>query len=616
MLPEESPDTTSPMDLITAQGESTAFDQLGHAAIDRRLTPEKRDMDSQSEASLSLGTDRSQCHAINITRLPQEILSGIFGFFQHPATDGKRIDLESIKTRFSKDQHKDIQNLRLVCQLFNTLASTLLVPVIRVEVDQPSLDRVLALLKNPLIAAGVLAIQVNLRYHFNVLAVGFLDFIRYRTSDTHLWEDYFLQLRSSELRNAELSGQPVPQEVLERNDLMCQRSRAFAFACLQHIGEQSPQHLRLKTVDDAQLVEQYYRIIRVAYENYKIKYHDQHRIATEKLLVKALAKLVSLASRRVCLSISDGGCNRDRGLFPDNQTFSKQLEAPDGWSDFRPLREKPIEVDLVSQLSIIWDLPIAIHEAGGVLDGFELQHLVADKDHRGYRMLCPESLSPGGHDLDRLRAACQHLTRFRFGGLQHRKHPNESASRDWQIGNTSITDFLQSILSSRQLEEVDMSEPSKTCSHTHLWRDSRLLGNVISNLHCAHLRTVSLVKIGMSQRQMLRMFQGLGLKIRLMSLDSVWLTDGSWAQVLDALRRAFNRPGLRSRPRISMTRLKGGNTAMLRKQLADANATVEGPSTPSATMVRAMDLKLMELFQAYITSDQETANPGLGNSEQ
>lgn len=84
--------------------------------------------------------------------------------------------------------------MRLACQLFNTLASPLLVPIIRVEVDQPSLDRVLALRGNPLIAAGVLAIQVELRYYFNVVAASLLDFVRYRSTDLYILEDYLLHL--------------------------------------------------------------------------------------------------------------------------------------------------------------------------------------------------------------------------------------------------------------------------------------------------------------------------------------------------------------------------------------------------------------------------------------
>jgi hypothetical protein len=100
-----------------------------------------------------------------------------------------------------------------------------------------------------------------------------------------------------------------------------------------------------------------------------------------------------------------------------------------------------------------------------------------------------------------------------------------------------------------------------------------------------------------------------------MSLDTVLLREGSWAEVLDALRQTFHRQDLRFRPRISMTHLSGGNSGILRDQLAHANATVEEPSPAGEITHRTIDDKLMELFQAYITSDQITANPGLGNFE-
>jgi|UniRef100_A0A8H7NEU7 hypothetical protein len=135
-------------------------------------------------------------------------------------------------------------------------------------------------------------------------------------------------------------------------ELSYQRSVAFAFACERHVSEQSTQHdTRLESPaegPDPDLVEQYYEIICVAYENYRAKYHDQHRIATEKSLVNELAKLVSFSGRRVCLSISDKSCNDGRRLFPDNPKFRREIEAPDGWNDFSRLIERPIDVDLVS----------------------------------------------------------------------------------------------------------------------------------------------------------------------------------------------------------------------------------------------------------------------------
>ncbi|CAH0016655.1 unnamed protein product [Clonostachys rhizophaga] len=307
------------MSLIAAQGEPTALDQLGNVAEDCNIpnqehmaqrdslqaheaqgqdgvAPEKREMGLHSEASRPIGINPSQTQrrVISITDLPLEVLRGVFEFFQHPATVGQSINLELIGMEFGVDQLSDIQNLRLSCQLFNTLASPLLVPIIRVEVDQPSLDRVLALRGNPLVAAGVLAIQVELRYYFNVVAASLLEFVRYRSIDLYIMQDYLLHLKILDIANARRSGQAVSKEVHEMRELSWQRSRAFASACERHVGEQSTQHdTRLESPaegPDPDLVEQYYEVIRVAYENYRVKYHDQHRIATAKSLVNELAK--------------------------------------------------------------------------------------------------------------------------------------------------------------------------------------------------------------------------------------------------------------------------------------------------------------------------------------
>ncbi|CAH0002554.1 unnamed protein product [Clonostachys byssicola] len=559
-----SPHETSSMSLIAAHGGPTAVGQLGDAAEDDGMLNQRR--------------------VIGITGLPREILRDIFEFFQHPATVGQKIGLESIDIRFGEDQLKNIQNLRLACKLFDEEASPLLVPIIRVAFDQPSLDRVLGLLGNPRIAAGVLAIKVELRYYFNVVAASLSDFARYRMVDIHYVEDYFMHLEIADTMTAARAGRALSREIYNSHVLSCQRSRSFGFACRRHIREQSTPHTRPETPDpgaDPNQVEQYYDMIGVAYEKYKVQCHDQHRIATEKSLVNGLAKLVSLSGRRVCLSIFEKGCTHGR-RFPDNPEFGRELEAPDGWNEFWGLRQRPIEAELARQLNIIWDLPIAIHKAGGIFDSFEIQHLVADID---YRLLCPESLSPGGHQLDQLRAACQHLRIFRFEGLQHRKRPEESITQNFQMANTSVSDFLQTVLSSRLLEEVDVTGPMKAWERVQGRRSTWFLGRTISNLHFQHLSTISLGQMSIFPRHM-----------------------------------TFHRRDLRFRPTISMTGLTGGNFGMLRDQLARATATAEEPSpagetTPQAIDDKLLEHKLLELFQAYITSDQELANPGLGNFE-
>lgn len=66
---------------------------------------------------------------------------------------------------------------------------------------------------------------------------------------------------------------------------------------------------------------------------------------------------------------------------------------------------------------------------------------------------------------------------------------------------------------------------------------------------------------------------------------------------------------------MSMINRAGGNFRMLRDQLAHVNATVDEPSAAGEISHRTIDDKLMELFQAYIISDQIIASPGLGNFE-
>jgi hypothetical protein len=107
---------------------------------------------------------------MTIVDLPADILLQIFGYFKD-ARIGKQaqIDWRSPLRGWDEDDarraaHETIRQIRLVCSLFNDLASPLLCPILRIDLDQDSLNGAVELLKRPRIAQGVHAIQVGLQY--------------------------------------------------------------------------------------------------------------------------------------------------------------------------------------------------------------------------------------------------------------------------------------------------------------------------------------------------------------------------------------------------------------------------------------------------------------------
>jgi hypothetical protein len=72
---------------------------------------------------------RDKTRPLNILHLPMDILYIIFG----------HLNDEEYHTQFCQDRDiKTIQNARLVCGLFNRLASPLLCPVLTVQLNQTS----------------------------------------------------------------------------------------------------------------------------------------------------------------------------------------------------------------------------------------------------------------------------------------------------------------------------------------------------------------------------------------------------------------------------------------------------------------------------------------------
>ncbi|KAK1756784.1 hypothetical protein QBC47DRAFT_443408 [Echria macrotheca] len=120
--------------------------------------------------------------------LPEGILARIFDYFSEDiaskALDDRVADAEAVDAFYRLDGDKDdfrtIQALRRVCRTFNSVASPLLVPVVRVSSSLLSLDRVFKLTRNPKIASGIHLVQVSLAYRPKCLASGWAAFAEYQ----------------------------------------------------------------------------------------------------------------------------------------------------------------------------------------------------------------------------------------------------------------------------------------------------------------------------------------------------------------------------------------------------------------------------------------------------
>ncbi|RAL11799.1 uncharacterized protein BO97DRAFT_86280 [Aspergillus homomorphus CBS 101889] len=117
---------------------------------------------------------RPSIRPLTIFDVPNDLLLQIFEYFQDFRVSSKAdFWLNSFIPRWQGEDfspvevqkhRRTIPSLRLVCRLFNELSSSLLCPILFVNLDQASLDRAIQLSGCPLVAAGFRAVRVGLRF--------------------------------------------------------------------------------------------------------------------------------------------------------------------------------------------------------------------------------------------------------------------------------------------------------------------------------------------------------------------------------------------------------------------------------------------------------------------
>ncbi|KAK7210021.1 hypothetical protein V2G26_017199 [Clonostachys chloroleuca] len=139
---------------VDCQDESTQITEARIVSADRLvgLHPTESQSSGQTRSAL-------------ILHLPAEILAQTFSLFQHPGIQMGKLEIHRASIDFTSSQHI-IQNIRLVCRVFNILASRFLLSVLHIQNNKRSLHRIQALIKAPILQSGLHAIQVHFEFFF------------------------------------------------------------------------------------------------------------------------------------------------------------------------------------------------------------------------------------------------------------------------------------------------------------------------------------------------------------------------------------------------------------------------------------------------------------------
>ncbi|CAG9940435.1 unnamed protein product [Clonostachys rosea f. rosea IK726] len=343
---------------------------------------------------------------IKITQLPQELLTWIFSLFQHSALNQNRIGVEDIGRKFAKSDYEILKNLRLVCHLFDQIATLFLLPIIRVQLNQSSLERVQSISRNPRLKSGIRGIQLFIGCRFEIHASSKSEFFTHQQRIARQLFDYNAFIYHNAAHRARQRNSDGPADVQgwgEERLLMLDRIRACVVVCDRFLGTSPLPALgrldiphsefppRLKEQVDESLIDECEEILHGAYEYNKAEYLRDWPVVSEKQLSNALVQLISLQNLPISLSIAEiPPFEQYFDSFLDTQKAFNCLTRPLGLSELGKFMGKPIGDEIAAYTRVFWDLPIAIYQAGSLLQGFELKGPTVSQR---YSMICPEEMS-------------------------------------------------------------------------------------------------------------------------------------------------------------------------------------------------------------------------------
>ncbi|KFY35238.1 hypothetical protein V494_06091 [Pseudogymnoascus sp. VKM F-4513 (FW-928)] len=495
-----------------------------------------------------------EIQSIHILHLPMDVLSGIFDCLRNDRNVTSPCDLD-VKT---------IQSARLVCSLFNYLASPLLCPVVTVNLDQASLDRAGEISRTPLIAAGVREIDVELNYRPKELADDFVRYKNQRQKDLDGW-----------IRSCEYYADTWHYGGYDENDeTVCKQPlRVYNKAMKTYWGMKSAWDNCILSPDVGAMDDDTFRYRQVlwkGHEEYRRKHEEQFKLIADGSFVETLASVISRMGSCTSLRFGDEASSRS-GPSPyrnDPTLMSTDPEMLSGLMatsfDWRAIER--LDGAELFPAKILSELPIAIHKAGAVMPVIKLACFPTTNN---YSMIRP------GRNLDwsDLRSASQKLTAVRFKGNSQPIRlrsllPEEQAPMD---------DYLSAILSGQNVEDVDLDFYTfKLNDGTGVLHGLHHIGAVFVTANWPRLKRLRMSHASFHQGELETFCRSLdGDRINRVSLYDVELLSGSWAGAIDILREKLALRCLDGKCEVRFDGLRGGEFEKKRIKKSKGHGSIE-----------------------------------------
>ncbi|CAI6097427.1 unnamed protein product [Clonostachys chloroleuca] len=495
-------------------------------------------------------TSPMEC-GMNIADLPLDVLRLIFDEFRDPEVlSHGEVDWSPSQSRAWRPADstnlQTIQNARLACRLFNSVASPLLAPVLRLDLSKRSLQIANGLTQNPLIASGIHGVLVNLDYRPAELANNMALYANYLQLELQQIDTYCQTKIFHHHRFMSEDDDECYDEASEHLDACTQcrfeyRSLCDAWqACVQNRGISPTKETRA-----------YQAMLREGFQVYKQAHEEQAQIIADRSFVDSIASAIARVGHAVSLGLVDGRGQNASPFAADyfSSILNKDILAefmirPQSWSAIENIDAKLVPTQILSEL------PVAIWQSGGALRNLSNGCFPHRKDHS--LVLSPALEGAQGHIED----ATSQLRAFEFGTLASsaagRSHLDDE-------GKAAMDVYLGSMLESTNLQKLKLDMVVYNGDDDNGNRPGYYhIGSALSCVKSKDLRHVSINNAALSQHDLEIFCRSLGRRIESLSLNKVDLLDGSWFNALERLRDTLSSRCLKGLCEVSFSGLSGG----------------------------------------------------------
>jgi hypothetical protein len=554
-----------------------------------------RDIDTRRIAlrTGAMKLSRAKIRPITVVDLPADILLQIFDYFQDARI--KRPDqffrksplLHCEEDIASRTARGTIRQTRLVCSLFNDLASPLLCPILRVDLDQESLNGAVELCKRPRIAQGVHALQVGLQYRPEELVADcprFKDYCKQQLYEVAHRCDWLGGYESDETVCPE--DQSEYGEAKRNYHKICDSWDAYFYS---DEGDENDD------VAEAE-VDEHMEIFVRCYNEYCKKHEEQLQLITSGSFVTTLASCISQLPKTITLGFTDKmgplfDWDNPTILLRDTSLLPGMMSAALQWERINDLRHGNYPLLTrdanLTPARILFDLPVAIHKAGIKLRYFDLGPFPCQGS---FSLLCPDTVSNPTDPAawSDLRAACSSLWRVDFGMYYDRRHLRHEHLRPDE--KYYVDQYLSTVLCSADLKVVWLGLRSFGLNDGRTtkegWYD---IGPVLSAVNWPRIERILLSAVSVKQDELARFCAGLGPSTRSFSLSTIHLLDGSWEGILRTLDEKVRTTFREQNVSVNLTNLTGGEFGEVEIKamppplgFEDSDDEVEPPKPPPA----------------------------------